>query len=145
MSDVGLILLPTPNQTLYYGLSVSKSAAFAANVATTSLAGVGRPPGTYRAEVTLVATVLATLAANVAFNILSTDAAGAFTAPVPLVAGVTGLYTANFNLGTTSRASGSLVFEYAGGAAVDISFSIQGITTPGPLAAAYNVVLTRIR
>jgi hypothetical protein len=97
----------------------------------------------YRADVTIVATALATLAANVAFNIIATDAAGAFTAPVPLVAGVAGVPTPNFNLGTTARAAGSLVFQSIA-IATDISFSITGITTPGPLAAIYQVVLTRI-
>lgn len=145
MSDGGIIIFPVANPNAYAGLSIKASAAFAANVGSTSLLGTNprKPAGMYRADVTIVATALATLAATVAFNVIATDAAGAFTAPIPLVAGVTGVPAANFNLGTTSRASGSLILQSTA-ASTDISFSITGITTPGPLAAIYEIVLTRI-
>lgn len=144
MSDIGnLDFGMGGNLTVWRTWSMNKTAAFAANVGSTSISGTLRNAGMYRADVTIVATTLATLAATTAFNILSSDAAGAFTSPVPLVSGSSGLYTASFDLGTVSRAAGSLIFQYAGGA-VDISFSITGITTPGPLAAVYNVALTRL-
>lgn len=142
-SDCGPLIFPCQN-TAYYGLSVKVSAAFAANVAAISLANLSRqPPGTYRMDVTIVATALATLAANCAFNVLATDAAGAYTSPVPLVANGAGVPAASFNLGTTARASGSLIFQ-SSGLATDIQYSITGITTPGPLAAVYSAILTRI-
>lgn len=110
--------------------------AFAANVGATTLLPAGAPAGKYQVDVTLVATALATLAANTAFNITHTDAAGSVTEAVPLDnAGVIG---ATFNLGTTSRASGSLVFNSTGAI---VQLSITGITTPGPLAATYNATV----
>lgn len=139
----GILYYPVGTPACWTGLSIAMAAAFAANVGVTSLSGSARPAGMYRADVTIVATALATLAANCAFNIIGTDAAGAFTAPVPLVAGVSGTPAASFNLGTTARAAGSLIFQSTGGAA-DISISITGITTPGALAAVYQVVLTRL-
>ena len=145
--DVGNLIFPTRNPLQYYGLSISSGAAriaFAANIATTSFAGVHLFAGTYRFDVTILATVLATAAANTAVNIISTDAVGAFTTPVPLWAN--NVLAASFNMGAAGfqRASGSLIFAYKGGNTDDMSWNIQGITTPGSLAASYQWALTRI-
>lgn len=143
MSDGGIIIFPTGNPTVYTGLSISLSQAFSNNVGALSILGLKRPPRTYRADVSIVLTALATLAANVAFNIIATDAAGAFTAPIPLVASLAGVPTATVNLATSTRSAGSLIFQSLG-AATDVSISITGITTPGPLAGIWTVVLTPI-
>lgn len=122
--------------------------AFTNNVATTQLiaaAPAAEPvsaAGQYRIDVSIVATVLATAAASCAVNVVGHDAAGAYTNPVPLDAGLTGTIGASFNLGTTNRASGSLVVQHDG--TTDLSATISGITTPGPLAAKYQITVTRI-
>ncbi len=128
----------------YQGTSGTTSkTAFAANLGTTQLLPADLfSAGQYRIEVAIVATVLATLAANCAVNIVGNDAAGAYTNPVPLDAGLTGTIGASFNLGTTNRASGTLVVQHDG--SVDMSLTITGITTPGPLAATYQVTVTRV-
>lgn len=131
-----LRVIPPLNQT-------TDLTAFAANVATTQLLAAGtEPAGQYRVDVNIVATALATLAANCALNIVGHDAAGAYTNPVPLDAGLTGNIGASFNLGTTTRAQGSLTVIWD--ATTDLSFTITGITTPGPLAANYQVTIQKI-
>jgi hypothetical protein len=128
----------------YQGTSgTTGKVAFAANVGTTQLIAADLfAAGQYRIEVAIVATALATAAAACAVNIVGHDAAGAYTSAVPLDSGVSGTIGASFNLGTTSRANGSLVIEYDG--TTDLSLTITGITTPGPLAATYQVTVTRI-
>lgn len=132
------------NNGSYVGTSgTTGQVVFAANVGTTQLLAASiLTAGQYRVEVNIVATVLATLAATMALNIVGHDAIGGYTAPVPLVAGLTGVLGAAINLATTNRASGSLVVEHDG--TTDLSLTITGITTPGPLAAKYQVTLTRI-
>lgn len=147
MSDAGIIIYPTANPAAYVGLSIKASAAFANNVGATSIIGVSpaKPARPYRCEVSIVLTALATLAANAAFNVIYTDAAGAVTNPVPLVASLAGVPTAtvNFGAGGVQRASGTLIFQ-SNGIATDVSISITGITTPGALAGIYTVVFTPI-
>jgi hypothetical protein len=145
MSDGGIITFPTGNPTVYVGLSISASQAFANNLAPLSILGLNRPTRTYRCEVSLVLTALATAAANVAFNVISTDAAGAFTAPVPLVASLAGVPTPTVNLGAggVQRAAGALIFQ-SNGLATDVSVSITGITTPGALAGIWTAVFTPV-
>lgn len=147
MSDAGIIITPTGNPNAYMGLSIKASAAFAANVGATSIVGTNprKPARVYRADVSLVITTLATSATTTAFNIIATDAVGAFTAPVPLVASLAGVPTASVNIGAggVQRAAGSLIFQ-SNGLTTDVSFSITGITTPGSLAAIYTVVITPI-
>jgi hypothetical protein len=117
--------------------------AFAANVGTTQLIAADLfTAGQYRVEVAIVATALATLAANCVVNVLGHDAAGAYTSAMPLDSGLSGTIAGSFNLGTTNRASGALVVQHDG--STDLSFAITGISTPGPLAAKYQVTLTRI-
>lgn len=150
MSDIGILVLPTPNPNSYYGLSATTGqVAFANNVAAFTLIEAGRPAGLYRADVSIIATALATLAANTHFDITHTDAVGSVTESVPLDVG--GVVGATFDLGTKNRASGSLIFRSKGIAIQNGLFagalvqgSIGGITTPGALAATYEVVLTRI-
>jgi hypothetical protein len=146
MSDIGNLIFPTRNPTVYYPLSIASAGrvAFANNVGATSMSGTQKAAGTYRADVSILATVLATLAANTAFNIITTDAVGAVTTPVPLWAN--GAFGASFNMGPGGfqRAAGSLLFSYRGAGGDDISFSITGITTPGALAASYQWALTRV-
>jgi len=147
MSSAGILIFPTPNQSLYYGLSLKASAAFAANVGATSVFGTSPkvPARTYRVDVSLVLTALATSAANAAFNIIATDAAGAYTVPVPLCASGSGVFTSSVNLGAggVQRAGGSLIFQSSGGT-TDVSISITGITTPGSLAGIYTAIFTPI-
>lgn len=146
MSDVGNLIFPVRNPTLYYGLSLQASAAFANNVAATSVIGVSpqKAARKYRCEVSLVLTALATLAANAAFNVIATDAAGAFTWPVPLdtVAALPAL-TVNLGAGGVQRASGVIIFQ-SNGVATDVSISLTGITTPGPLAGIWTAIFTPI-
>lgn len=144
----GLTSFSPLNNSSYVGTSgTTGQTVFATNVGTTQLiAATSVEPvisaGQYRVEVSIVATVLATLAASCALNIIGHDAAGAYTNPVPLDAGITGTIGASFNLGTTNRANGSLIVQHDG--TTDLSFSITGITTPGSLAAKYQVTVTRI-
>lgn len=146
MSDAGILLFPAANAA-YYGLSIKLAAAFADNVPVTSIVGIvpAKPARTYRCEVSIVLTALATLAANAAFNVIYTDAAGAVTNPVPLVASLAGVPTAtvNFGAGGVQRAAGSLIFQ-SNGIATDVSISLTGITTPGALAGIWTAVLTPI-
>lgn len=128
----------------YQGTSgTTGQTVFAANVGATQLLAADLfTVGQYRVEVSIVATALATLAANCAVNIIGHDNVGAYTSAMPLDSGLTGTVAGTFNLGTTSRASGSLVIQHDG--ITDLSFSITGITTPGPLAAKYQITVTRI-
>lgn len=146
MSDFGNLIFPLRNPTLYYGLSFQASAAFANNVGVTSIIGVSPQKAAHkiRCEVSLVLTALATAAANAAFNVIATDAAGAFTWPVPLdtVAGLPAL-TVNLGAGGVQRASGIIIFQSNGGA-TDVSISLTGITTPGALAGIWSVIFTPI-
>lgn len=146
MSDGGIIICPTGNPNAYVGLSIKASAAFANNVGATSVLGTNprKPARTYRCEVSLVLTALATLAANAAFNVIATDAAGAFTWPVPLdtVAALPAL-TVNLGAGGAQRASGVIIFQ-SSGLATDVSISLTGITTPGPLAGIWTAIFTPI-
>ena len=151
MSDGGSIIFPTRNPAAYQGVSIKASAAFAANVGATSILGTAprKPTRIYRLDVQLLITTLATLAANAAFNVISTDQIGAFTAPVPLCGGVSGVFAASVNIGAggVQRASGSLIFQNLqtfNVTAVDVSISITGITTPGPLAGTWTAILTPI-
>ncbi len=147
MSDAAIIIFPTANPSAYYGLSIKSSAAFANNVGATSIIGTSprKPARAYRCEVSIVLTALATAAANAAFNLIATDAAGAFTAPVPLVASLAGVPTAtvNFGAGGVQRAAGSLIFQSTG-ITTDVSISITGITTPGALAGIWTAIFTPI-
>lgn len=141
-----LVTLSNPGSYVANSGTTGKT-AFAANVGATQLLAADAincavQAGQYRVDVTIVATVLATLAPNCAFNVIGNDAAGAYTNPIPLDAGLTGTVGASFNLGTTSRASGSLLIDHD--ATAPLSFSITGITTPGPLAAKYQITLTRV-
>jgi hypothetical protein len=143
MSDLGNLdygLGGNPN--VYRTWSGNFSAAFSANVGAVAILGTLRNPGMYRADVTIVASVLATSALNTAFNITTTDAGGANTTPIPLWAN--GLLAASFDLGSFKRASGSYLFQMNGAGGVDVSISITGIVTPGSLAAVYDCVLTRV-
>ena len=144
MSDAG-ILLKLAGNSAYAGLSIKSSAAFVGNVGPISIVGVApaKPARLYRVEVSIVLTVLATTALNAQFNIIATDAAGAFTAPVPLVASLAGVPTASVNMAVATRAAGQLVFE-SNGAATDVSISITGITVPGPLAGIWSAIFTPI-
>ncbi len=128
----------------YQGTSgTTGKVAFAANVGTTQLLAADLfSAGQYRIEVALVATALATLASTCAVNISGHDAAGAYTSAVPLASGSTGTVSGSFDLAATSRASGALVIQHDGTTA--LSLTITGITTPGPLAATYQVTVTRI-
>jgi len=136
MNGVGPTHAPLNNGSFQGTSGTTGATAFAANVGATTLLAAGHPAGVYRADISLQASVLATLAATVALNMLGTDSVGAFTQVVPLGT------VLNFNLAALARVSGSLVFESTGAAA--IQFSITGITTPGPLAAKYFITLTRV-
>lgn len=145
MSDAGIILLPAGN-TAYVGASVKVSQSFANNVGATSIVGTNprKPARKYRCEVSIVLTALATLAANAAFNVIATDAVGAFTWPIPLnTPAALPALTVNFGAGGTQRASGIIVVE-SNGLATDLSISLTGITTPGALAGIWTFVLTPI-
>lgn len=143
MSDAAIIINPAGNSA-YYGLSIKASQAFAANVGSLSIIGINppKPARIYRVEVSIVLTARATAAAA-SFNVIATDAAGAFTVPVPLVASGAGVPAATVDLSAVSRASGVLVFE-SNGLATDVSISITGITTPGPLAGIWSAIFTPI-
>lgn len=146
MSDGGILIFPTPNPTIYYGLSLKASAAFATNVAPLSVIGVlpQRPARKYRVEVSIVLTALATAAPNAAFNVIGTDAAGAYTWPVPLdTPAALPALTVNLGAGGTQRASGFVIVE-SNGAATDLSISLTGITTPGALSGVWTAVFTPI-
>jgi len=103
--------------------------AFAANVAPTNMLTVKPPAGLYRVDASVQLTTLATLGPTATFNVGSTDESGAFTLPV---------FT--FDAAAASRAQGSLPFRTNN--AAQVTFSIQGITTPGLLAAQYSWTLT---
>jgi hypothetical protein len=143
MNPLTLVAVNTNSNSYYASSGTTGKTAFAANVATTQLLAADLfGAGQYRIDVAIVATALATLATNCAINVVGHDAAGAYTSAIPLDAGLTGTIAGSFNLATTSRASGSLVVEWDG--STDLSFAITGITTPGPLAATYQITVTRI-